>query len=115
MIWGLVLLLFSSLTCTLATPRHAHRMFQHMELDIRDKIVLDLGMNNIPDMAHANVSSEEFDKMYKVYLQSAHQTAAMKDLRSVYTHCHWWFCHLTYNIADLILMHTSMIKLLRDG
>ena len=52
-----------------------------MELDIRDKIVLDLGMNNIPDMAHANVSSEEFDKMYKVYLQSVHQTNAMKDLR----------------------------------
>ena len=86
MIRGLGLLLISSLTCVLATPRHAHRMFQHMELDIRDKIVLDLGMNSIPDMAHANVSSEEFDKMYRVYLQSVHQTAAMKDLRSVNAH-----------------------------
>ena len=80
MIRGLVLILISTLAA-IATPRHAHRMFQHMELDIRDKIVLDLGMNNIPDMAHANVSSEEFDKMYKVYLQSVHQTNAMKDLR----------------------------------
>ena len=106
----LVLFLISGLSSVQATPRHAHKMFQHMELDIRDKIVLDLGMNNIPDMAHANVSSEEFDKMYKVYLQSVHQTAAMKDLRSAYTHCHW-SCHLTVQFADLTLMHTSMIKL----
>ena len=83
----LILILISALTA-LATPRHAHRMFQHMELDIRDKIILDLGMNNIPDMEHANVSTEEFDKMYKVYLQSVRQTAAMKDLRSDHPNCH---------------------------
>ena len=29
-------------------------MFKNMELDIRDKIVLDLGMNNIPDIEHVN-------------------------------------------------------------
>ena len=86
MILALTLILISALTA-LATPRHAHRMFQHMELDIRDKIVLDLGMNNIPDMEHANVSSEEFDKMYNVYLQSVHQTAAMNDLRSDHPYC----------------------------
>ena len=38
--------------CTILIPDH--RMFKNMELDIRDKIVLDLGMNNIPDIEHVN-------------------------------------------------------------
>ena len=32
-------------------------------------------------MLQANVSTEEYSRMYQVYLQSVHQTEAMRDLR----------------------------------
>ena len=60
---------------------HKKVSVEDIELDIRDKIVLDLGMKQRPDYEHANISVEEYNKMLKVYQQSVQQTKSMRELR----------------------------------
>ena len=53
-----------------------------METDIRDRIVHHLGLHTRPDVQHANVSREEYERMMSVYQQSVSQTRALRQLRS---------------------------------
>ena len=58
------------------------RVESGLQADIRDRIVHHLGLHTRPDVQHANVSREEYERMMSVYQQSVSQTRALRQLRS---------------------------------
>merc|ERR1719350_26545 len=94
---GELLILLSALLLTMAVM---------VEDDIRSKIIKHLGMKRIPDMKHANVSADEYQRMMSVYKQSVRQTEALRNLREHFD------AHLdqTEKFDDIVLYSDSRHK-----